>query len=124
MARTDLNIQMIEEEINARMALRRERLNKVIHDKGLTLEELGKLTGVAKSSIQRYLTGETTKIPVDIFEKLESVTGVDKRYLACFDDEKNAPIEAYQSEFEELFKKLDDEKRAELTRYATYLSQK
>ena len=126
MARLDAEykLQMIEDEINRRMALRRERLNQVMQDKGLTLEELGKQTGVAKSSIQRYLTGETTKIPIDFFEKVEKVTGVDKRYLACFDDEKNAPIEGYPSEFEEIFKKLDDEKRAELTRYAAYLSGK
>lgn len=124
MARLDseYKMQMIEDEIKRRMELRRERLNQVMQEKHITLEELGKQTGVAKSSIQRYLTGETTKIPIDFFEKVEKATGVDKRYLACFDDEKNAPIEGYQSEFEEILRNLDEEKRAELTRYAAYLS--
>ena len=124
MARLDseYKMQMIEDEIKRRMELRRERLNQVMQEKHITLEELGKQTGVAKSSIQRYLTGETTKIPIDFFEKVEKATGVDKRYLACFDDEKNAPIEGYPSEFEEILRNLDGEKRAELTRYAAYLS--
>lgn len=120
----EYKLQMIEDEINARMAKRRERIYKVMDDHHLTLEELGKLTGVAESSIQRYLTGETVKIPIDFFDKVSEVTGVDKRYLACFDDEKSAPIEGYQSEFEEIFNKLDKEKREELKRYATYLSEK
>lgn len=126
MARLDAEykIQLIENEINMRMEERRQRLTRLMRDKGLTFEELGKLTGVAKSSIQRYLTGETAKIPIDFFEKVAKVTDTPIEYLTCFDEQKNAPIEGYQSEFDELFRKLNEEKRAELTRYAAYLSEK
>ena len=75
----------LDAEIKSLMAERRKRLNEVIHSKNITLVELGQLTGVAKSSIQRYLTGETTKIPIDFFEKVAFVTNTPIEYLTCFD---------------------------------------
>ena len=114
----------IEEEIKQRMEKRRERLRQVMQEKLLTLEDLGKQTGVAKSSIQRYLTGETEKIPIDFFEKVSKVTGVPVEYLTCFEENENAPIEGYQSEFNEIFRKLDEERREELINYGKYLSNK
>lgn len=120
----DIKLQMIEEEIKQRMEKRRERLRQVMQEKLLTLEDLGKQTGVAKSSIQRYLTGETEKIPIDFFEKVSKVTGVPVEYLTCFEENENAPIEGYQSEFNEIFRKLDEERREELINYGKYLSNK
>jgi len=47
-----------------------ERLRIAIEESNLTYEKLGQLTGIAKSSIQRYATGNTKKIPIDAIEKL------------------------------------------------------
>lgn len=63
----------LEEEINKLMIERRKRLNEVIKVNHFTLVQLEEMIGVAKSSIQRYLTGETSKIPIDFFEKLLSI---------------------------------------------------
>ena len=60
--------KQIEKEIDDKMQLRRERLAEVMKINHLSYAQLEELTGVAKSSIQRYLTGETVKIPIDFFD--------------------------------------------------------
>lgn len=101
----------LDNEINALMAERRKRLNEVIRAKNLTLVELGQMIGVAKSSIQRYLTGETVKIPIDFFEKVAHVTDTPIEYLTCFDEHKKeiAPINSNRSDLQEVLNQLSDE---------------
>lgn len=76
------NLEFID-ELNILMQERIRRLNEVIAANNLTYEELEKRTGVAKSSIQRYLTGQTAKIPIDFFEKIARVTNTPVEYLTC-----------------------------------------
>lgn len=80
-----VNVEALEKDISALMAERIKRLNEVVQSKHLTYVELEKLTGVSKSSIQRYLTGQTEKIPIDFFEKVARVTDTPIDYLTCFD---------------------------------------
>ena len=68
--------------------IRAQRINEVIKASGLSYAELEKMTGFSKSSIQRYATGETKKIPVDFIEKLASITNTDVRYLMGWEDDK------------------------------------
>lgn len=70
------------------MATRAERINKAIKDKGLSYAELEKITGVSKSALQRYASGETKKIPIDAIEKIAAATGTDARYLMGWEDDK------------------------------------
>jgi repressor LexA len=73
--------------------IRAERLNEAIKASGLSYAELEKKTGFSKSSIQRYATGETKKIPVDCIEKIAAITNTDVRYLMGWEDDKpNAEI--------------------------------
>lgn len=60
---------------------RAARLSEAIERSGLSYPELEKLTGVSKSSLQRYATGVTKKIPIECIEKIAEVTGADARYL-------------------------------------------
>ena len=81
--------------------------------KGLSYAELEKLTGVSKSALQRYASGETKKIPVDVIEKIASVTNVTARYLMGWgeDDEKRADGSDYRTispNVEALFKKMPE----------------
>lgn len=69
--------------------LRAKRLSEAITASGYSYPELEKMTGVSKSSIQRYATGETKKIPIDFLERLAEVLHIDIRYLMCWDDEKS-----------------------------------
>lgn len=60
---------------------RAKRIKKLIKESGKSYQELEKITGVAKSSLQRYASGVTTKIPLDVIEKLENVFGVPRGYI-------------------------------------------
>lgn len=60
---------------------RAKRIKKLVEESGQTYQELEKITGVAKSSLQRYASGVTTKIPLDVVEKLETAFGVPRGYI-------------------------------------------
>ena len=89
---------------------RSARIRKAIINKGLSFAELEKLTGVSRSALQRYAAGETKKIPVDVIEKIASVTGVTARYLMGWDEtEKAAPEQAKSDQrIEELMKVMSE----------------
>ena len=53
-----------------------ERLRQVIEEKRITYAELERLSGVPKSAIQRYASGETKKIPLDRIFKIADALGV------------------------------------------------
>jgi len=59
-----------------------EKLKKAIDESGIPYEKLGELTGIPKSSIQRYATGKTKKIPIDALEKLAPHLNVTATYIA------------------------------------------
>ena len=60
---------------------RAKRIKKLIQESGKTYQELEKITGVAKSSLQRYASGVTTKIPLDVVERLEKAFDVPRGYI-------------------------------------------
>lgn len=68
------------------MDIRSERISKAITESGYSYQELEKITGVSKSSLQRYATGETKKIPIDSIEAIATATGKDARFLMGRDD--------------------------------------
>lgn len=53
-----------------------KRLKSAIEMSGLSYTELEKKTGIAKSSIQRYASGLTKKIPIDAVNAIGNATGV------------------------------------------------
>ena len=64
----------------------RERLSKVIKDSNLPYSELEKLTGIAKSSLQRYATGTTKKIPIEAVQKIAKATNSSAAWIMGWDD--------------------------------------
>lgn len=60
---------------------RAERIKKLIEESGKTYQELEKITGVAKSSLQRYASGVTNKIPLEVVDKLEKAFNVPRGYI-------------------------------------------
>lgn len=60
---------------------RAKRIKKLVKSSGKSYQELEKITGVAKSSLQRYASGATTKIPLDVVDKLEKAFGVPRGYI-------------------------------------------
>lgn len=60
---------------------RAQRIKGLIEKSGKTYQELEKMTGVKKSSLQRYASGVTTKIPLEVIEKLETAFSVPRGYI-------------------------------------------
>ena len=64
----------------------RERMKKAIDKYGYTYERLEALTGVGSSTIQRYIVGDTEKIPIEFVRKLADITNTSAAYLAGFEE--------------------------------------
>lgn len=98
------------------MSTRAERIKLLIEDSGKSYQELERITGIKKSSLQRYASGATAKIPLDVIEKLSITFNVSKEYLMGWEDspelnlqlfaEKNSPDQLKLTEGEEMLLKL------------------
>ena len=113
------------------MSTRSERIKSLIEQSGRSYQELEKLTGIKKSSLQRYASGATTKIPLDVIEKLSVAFNVSQQYLMGWEEKESSPSEPQLTEGEklmlELFRKIPEGKQAEaldLLRVALKMQQK
>ena len=91
---------------------RAKRIKKAIEDRGLSYVELSKLTGISKSSLQRYASGETTRIPIGNIELIAKCTGVTARYLMGWEDEPNKT-----NQISELINKYDNISSVKMKRF-------
>lgn len=61
--------------------------------------DLSKMTGISKSSLQRYFTGETGRIPIDCVEPICNALGLDPAetlgWTISQDTRRNRILEAY-----------------------------
>ena len=62
-----------------------DRILQALKQADLSYGELAKLTGISKSALQRYATGETKKIPIDSIEAIAKATNVSAQYLMGWD---------------------------------------
>ena len=102
------------------MSIRSERIKTLIEQSQKSYQELEKVTGIKKSSLQRYASGTTTKIPLDVIEKLSNAFNVSQTYLMGWDEEteeKTSPEEHTLTEGEkmvlELFRKIPEDRQPE-----------
>ena len=84
------------------MSTRSERIKSLIEQSGRSYQELEKLTGIKKSSLQRYASGVTTKIPLDVIEKLSIAFNVSQEYLMGWEEKENSPSEPKLTEGEKV----------------------
>lgn len=73
---------------------RAKRISKAIESCGYSYPELSKITGISKSSLQRYATGETKKIPIDCIEKIANATGTSAKYLMGWEENNTTNVKA------------------------------
>ena len=73
------------------MSVRSERIKSLVEQSGMSYMELEKMTGIKKSSLQRYASGVTTKIPLDVIEKLATTFNVSQEYLMGWDEKEKSP---------------------------------
>ena len=89
------------------MLTRSERIKTLIEQSGRSYQELEKSTGIKKSSLQRYASGVTAKIPLDVIEKLSEFFNVSQEYLMGWTEEtkkkeSSSPDESQLTEGEQL----------------------
>lgn len=97
------------------MSTRSERIKTLIEQSNKSYQELERLTGIKKSSLQRYASGVTTKIPLDVIEKLAITFNVSQEYLMGWEEKKESPSEPQLTEGEkkilELFRRIPEERQ-------------
>ena len=97
------------------MSTRSERIRSLIEQSGRSYQELERLTGIKKSSLQRYASGVTTKIPLDVIEKLSIAFNVSQEYLMGWDEKKDSPSEPKLTEGErvllDLFNRVPEDQQ-------------
>lgn len=97
------------------MSIRSERIKALVDSSDMSYQDLEKLTGIKKSSLQRYASGATTKIPLDVIEKLSVAFNVSQEYLMGWDEKKDSPSEPKLTEGEkvllDLFNRVPEDKQ-------------
>lgn len=65
-----------------------ERLKNCIENSNYSYVELEKITGIPKSTIQRYASGVTKKIPVDAVQLIARALGISDAYMMGWSNNK------------------------------------
>lgn len=69
-----------------------DRLMTAMKSSKITYVELARRTGISKSALQRYATGETEKIPLDRLEQMAQALDVSAEYLLGWEQIKHPEI--------------------------------
>ena len=97
------------------MSVQSDRIRSEMLRNSLTLIEIEQRTGIKKSSMQRYVSGQTGKIPMSAIEKLANLFGVSGAYLMGWDEKKDSPSEPTLTEGEqlmlELFRRIPEDRQ-------------
>lgn len=97
------------------MSIQSDRIKNEMLRHSLTLIEIEQRTGIKKSSMQRYVSGETGKIPLSAIEKLATLFGVSASYLMGWDEKKDSPSEPQLTEGErvllDLFNRVPEDQQ-------------
>lgn len=88
------------------MSERSKRILESIENSNLSYGELSNITGIPKSALQRYATGETEKVPIDRIEAIAKATHVSASYLMGWED----TIHTCQYDISNLKKHTENEK--------------
>lgn len=70
----------------------RDKIKAKKEEYGLSYSELEELTGISKSTLQRYVTGATPKIPVDFLFKLEEIFHMEKGSLSGWEQRERINV--------------------------------
>lgn len=67
------------------------RIVEAMEKRHLSYGELASLTDIPKSTLQRYATGDTRKIPLDRIEAIARETNTSTAYLMGWDENEKSP---------------------------------
>lgn len=67
-----------------------DKILDILLSKEISYGELSDRTGIPKSALQRYATGQTEKIPIDRLERIAKAIGTSAAYLMGWEDSPDA----------------------------------
>lgn len=70
-----------------------EKIKKAIEEKGLSYQALQEKSGIPKSAIQRYASGDTEKLPIDRVVKIAKALSISPGYLMGWEDSKREKMQ-------------------------------
>lgn len=70
-----------------------KRILDILSEKDISYGELSSKTGIPKSALQRYATGQTEKIPIDRLEIIAKAIGTSASFLMGWEDAKKKDVE-------------------------------
>lgn len=65
-----------------------KRIKEAIEERGISYQALQKKSGIPKSAIQRYASGDTEKLPIDRVIKIANALSISPGYLMGWEDSK------------------------------------
>ncbi len=80
------------------------RILAIMNERNMSYGELSKLTGIPKSTLQRYATAQTNKVPVDKVELIAKALNVEPSVLFGWTTEEQAE----HTEEDELLEYLEE----------------
>lgn len=112
-----------------------ERILELMQKHDLSYGKLAEITGVPKSALQRYATGETRKLSFDRLKIIADALGCTSAYLLGWEEEiKKDPVALAEKHLEvlmddsfiqlyDVYKKLDAKQRKVLNNLAISLAE-
>jgi len=109
-----------------------ERILEIILNKDISYGELATTTGIPKSALQRYATGQTEKIPIDRLEKIAKAIGTTTAYLMGWEITTNkTPTPKSEHDPNEIMfalsrggeREITDEMFEEVKRFAAFIAE-
>lgn len=82
-------------------------LLEAMHEKGLSYSDLEKLTGIPKSSLQRYFTARTEKIPIDYVEIICPALGLSAPEVMGWVEPPRPVLSEDEHELVEIYRQLN-----------------
>lgn len=77
----------------------RKRFREKREEKNLTFDQIVLMTGISRSNLQRYESGETGKIPLDAALKIEKALMLPKGYLLGYSEDVPSGLVSAQKAF-------------------------
>lgn len=98
-----------------------ERIRKARTDKGLTLDELGKLCSTTRQTIYKYECGVVTNIPLARVEVMANALGVTPAYIMGWPEKES--ISDTKKALIDLVSDMDEAQLKDVMRYIQFVKQ-
>ena len=93
-----------------------KKLNKYFMESEMSYAELAKRTGIPKSALQRYIVGQTDKIPIDRLQSIAEALGTSAAVLMGWEEDETPSPTPEQQAKERIHELVDRLSPADLAR--------